>query len=159
MRFLSEALGALRDVVVDGLGLLARHWPALLGLFLLGAAGRRAFMWLAVATADVNRTLGILILPLAPICTLLSLVMMLRATAQSLPAFADFATSGATRQERLRGHLVVATEVLVPFLTVYAAQGLLKQDLRRCAASLPRPLRRCAGRAARAPRGDPAGAR
>lgn len=130
VRFLSEALGALRDVIVDGLGLLLRHWPALLGWFLLGAAGRRGFMWLAVATADVNRTAGILILPLAPICTLLSLVMMLRSTATSLPAFAGFASRTGSRQERLRGHLVVATEVLVPFLAVYAAHGMLKQDLR-----------------------------
>lgn len=114
MKYLSEALGALREVIVDGLMLLARHWPALLGWFLLGAAGRRAFMWLAVSLAEINRTLGALTLPLAPICTLLSLVMMLRSTAPSLPAFADFARPSGNRRESLRGHVVVATEVLVP---------------------------------------------
>ncbi|MEL4359251.1 MULTISPECIES: hypothetical protein [unclassified Luteococcus] len=129
VKFLTEALGALREVIVDGLQLLARHWPALLGWFLLGAAGRRGFMWLAVATADVNRTLGALILPLAPISTLLSLVMMLRSTAASLPAFAGFTQAHQGRNERLRGHLVVATEVLIPFLAVYSAQGLLRTDV------------------------------
>ncbi|MEL4503879.1 hypothetical protein AAEX63_03145 [Luteococcus sp. H138] len=129
MRFMAEALGALREVIFDGLLLLARHWPALLGWFLVGATGRRAFMWLAVALADVNRTLGALVLPLAPICMLLSLVMMLRSTASSLPAFADFTKPSCSRGESLRGHLVIATEVLVPFLAVYSAQGLLKADV------------------------------
>lgn len=129
MKYLSEALGALREVIVDGLMLLARHWPALLGWFLLGAAGRRTFMWLAVSLADINRTLGALTLPLAPICTLLSLVMMLRSTAPSLPAFAGFAKPSGNRRESLRGHVVVATEVLVPFLAVYSAQGMLRADV------------------------------
>lgn len=130
MRTIREPLDALSGVLWDGLNVLARHWPALLGWFLLGAIGRRAFLWLAVWTAGHNRTLGVLVLPLAPICALLSLVMMLRTTADSLPAFADLARPFG-RSERIRTHLAVAAEVLVPFLAVYASQGLLKADTRQ----------------------------
>ena len=83
-----EAVDALCEVLLDGVRLLARHWPALVGWFLVGAIARRGFMWLAVWLADINRTAGVLVLPLAPIATLLSLVMMLRTVAPSLPASA-----------------------------------------------------------------------
>lgn len=130
MRAVLEPFEGLFTVLTDGLRVLARHWPALLGWFLVGAIGRRAFLWLSVWSAGHNRTLGVLVLPLAPICALLSLVMMLRTTADSLPAFAEL-TRPSGRRESIRTHLVVATEVLVPFLAVYASQGMLRDDVRQ----------------------------
>lgn len=129
MKFIHAAFDTLAEVLVDGLKVLWRHWPALLGWFLVGAIARRAFLWLAVWCADVNRTLGVLVLPLAPISTLLSWVMMLRCTAGSLPAFSSL-TRTSSRREAVKTHLTVAAEVLVPFLALYASQGLLRADTR-----------------------------
>lgn len=128
MRLVREgALGFVR-VFADGLGVLRDHWPQLVGLFLLGWSGRMAFLWLAVAVSDWSPTLAVLILPLAPLSTLLSLILMLRVTADTLPAFTGLFEGG--RAERWRSHLAIAAQVLLPFLAVYASQGLLKDDAR-----------------------------
>lgn len=128
MRLLKEgALGFVR-VFADGLVVLRDHWPQLVGLFLLGWAGRMGFVWLAVVVSDWSPTVAVLLLPLAPLATLLSLILMLRVTADTLPAFDNL--FAAPRRERWRDNLAVATQVLLPFLAVYASQGLLRDDTR-----------------------------
>lgn len=129
MNLLTDALRTFSRVFIDGARVLAAHWPQLIGLFLAGWAGRMGFLWLTTAVSDVSPTLAIFILPFAPLSTLLSLVLMLRATAPTLEAFRGVVES-VTRPERWRTDLSVAAQVLIPFLAVYATAGLLKEDAR-----------------------------
>ncbi len=127
-RIFAEAARTFARFVVDGGRALAAHWPQLVALFLAGWAGRMGFLWLATAISDVSPTLAILVLPLAPMSTLLSFVLMLRALAPTLPAFSDIVEPAGVR-ERWKSNLAVAGQVLIPFLAVYASAGLLKQDV------------------------------
>ncbi len=129
MPLILDALATLGRVFADTGRVLYRHWPQLVTLFLAGWAGRMSFLWLATVVSDVSPTVAVLLLPLAPLCTLLSLVLMLRATAVSLPAFADLA-EGLPWKARVRDDFTVAGQVLLPFLAVYASAGLLAQDTR-----------------------------
>lgn len=108
---------------------LRDHWPQLVGLCLIGIIGRMGFLWLAVWASGINGTLGALILPLAPLSTLITLILMLRVASETLTAFSH-TYRGNTFREHWRHHLLVATEVLLPFLAAYAAQGLVAQDSR-----------------------------
>ena len=108
---------------------LRDHWPQLVGLCLIGIIGRMGFLWLAVWASAINGTFGALILPLAPLSTLITLILMLRVASETLPAFSH-TYRGNTFRERWRHHLLVSTEVLLPFLAAYAAQGLVAQDSR-----------------------------
>lgn len=122
--------GALRGVwslIRDSGRVLIGVGPALLALFLLGATVRASVLWLAVIASGVWPFLGALLVPLAPLATLLSLVLMLRLAGRLLPAFqGPDITPPAIR---LRGDLTSAALVLLPFLAVYASQGMLKQDV------------------------------
>lgn len=129
MNLLVGAVVALGRVFVDAGRVLANHWPQLVGLFLLGWAGRMGFLWLATVVSDVSPSLAVFIVPLAPMSTLVSLVLMLRATALSLPAFANL-FAGLSVAERVREDFTVAGQVLLPFLAVYASAGLLRDDVR-----------------------------
>ncbi|MGI6878174.1 hypothetical protein [Microbacterium sp. gxy059] len=113
--------------VVDGLRVLWQHWPQLIALCLLGWTGRMIFLWIATVVSDHSPTAAVLILPLAPLSTLLSFVFMLRAMAPTLPAFSDLVEQ-TTRRQRWREDLTVAGQVMIPFLAVYASAGLLKED-------------------------------
>ncbi|WP_134738384.1 hypothetical protein [Nocardioides sp. 503] len=114
-------------VVVDALRLLARHWAALLGIFLLGLAARNAAMWAAVLLGRDHPVLASLLVPLAPLAMVVALVLMLRVAGSSarwtlVPA--GGASDAASRKERL----ALLASALVPFLTVYALQGHLDAD-------------------------------
>ena len=117
----------LAAIFVDGARVLGRHWPQLLAIFLAGAIARIGFLWLAVWMSNVNSTVGVLLVPFAPLSTLVSFVFMLRVVAESLPAFTEVFQLGTPR-ERLKTNLVVTSQVLIPFLAVYATAGLLKED-------------------------------
>lgn len=67
-------------------------------------------------------------MPLAPLSTLLSFVLMMRAMAPTLPAFAGMIKPTA-RHQRWSEDLTVAGQVMIPFLAVYASAGLLRQDV------------------------------
>lgn len=129
MNLLTDAVASLGRVFRDAGRVLANHWPQLVGLFLLGWTGRLGFLWLATLVSNISPLAAVLIVPLAPMSTLLSLVLMLRATAPSLPAF-EHLFDGLTRGARIRSDLAVAGQVLLPFLAVYASAGLLKEDVR-----------------------------
>lgn len=126
---LVDAIRALGRMFVDGARVLAAHWPQLVVLFLLGWAGRMGILWLTTIVSDWSPTLAVLILPFAPLCTLVSLVLMLRAMAPTLSAF-DNLVEPAPLGKQVKDHLTVAAQVLLPFLAVYASAGLLQQDVR-----------------------------
>lgn len=127
MNLLTDALRTAARVFIDGARVLAAHWPELIGLFLAGWAGRMGFLWLAAVTSSLSPTWALFVLPFAPLSTLVAMVMMLRATAPTLPAFRGLVETVGARQ-RWRDDLTVASQVLIPFLAVYASAGMLKQD-------------------------------
>lgn len=129
MNPLTDAVRGLGSLFRDAGRVVAAHWPQLLGLFLLGWAVRMAVLWLVVDISDWSPTLAVLILPLAPMATLLSFVLMLRAMAPTLSAFQGMVEPVSARK-RWMDDLTVAAQVLIPFLAVYASAGLLRQDVR-----------------------------
>lgn len=108
---------------------LRDHWPQLVGLCLLGIIGRMGFLWLALWGSNFHGAVGMLILPLAPLSTLISLMLMLRVTSETLPAFRG-TYRGSTVLERWYYHFMITAWVLVPFIAAYAAQGMLAEDSR-----------------------------
>lgn len=113
-------------VVVDGARLLWHHWPVLVVIFLLGAAAREGVLWLSFETSKVSPLASSLIVPLAPLATLTSLILMLRHLLPSLQH-----VHGEHVVDSMSTRLKVVASALVPFLALYAAQGYLKLDTRR----------------------------
>lgn len=127
MNILRDAWRDLLDMLLGALRLLGRHWPQLLALYLAGAAARMGFLWLALWVSKFSSLLGVLLVPLAPLSTLLSLVFMLRVMGASLPAFQD-SFRERSGEWRWRNTLKSAAQVIIPFLAVYASQKLLRED-------------------------------
>lgn len=121
----------LFGVVGQGLRIMLAHLPVLIVIYLLGATGRNGILWLSVWLSRDHATWAWLLMPLAPMSTLTAFILMLRAVAPSLRS-ASFgtasATEGQTRRARVAGQLTLLASTLIPFLTVYAAQGYLKED-------------------------------
>ncbi len=128
MNSLREAVSDAISVVLGGLRLSVVHLPTLLAIFLAGAAVRNGVLWASVTISDSHHTLAGLLLPLAPMATLTAIILMLRHVARSLP-WASFG-AGVDDQRRSARYLGLLASTLIPFLTVYAAQGYLKEDLR-----------------------------
>lgn len=110
-------------MLADTARVLAMHWPKLLGIFLIGETLRAGFLWLAALASNVSGTIAYFILPLAPLASLASWIFMLRTPAASLPALHE-ATS------RRRYDLTVLVTTMMPFLGLYAAQGLFALDVK-----------------------------
>ncbi|MGH3385680.1 MAG: hypothetical protein ACRDO1_13965 [Nocardioidaceae bacterium] len=131
---LLDGVTGLFSVVVSAARLWWGHWPVLLTLALLGGAGRMGAIWAATVVSNDHHTLGIMILVLAPLCSVTAIVLMLYSLRRSLPHVASAAASvgpedRATHRER---RLVdILASVLVPFLAVYASYGFLKEDTQR----------------------------
>ncbi len=129
--------GEVVGVVAGGARLLAGHWPWLLTIYLLGAAGHGAALWAAVVVSREHETLASLILPLAPIASLVALILMLRRLAPSL-RHASFSLRGepvvapgstpVRERGRFTGRLALLASLLIPFLTLYSTQGYLEED-------------------------------
>lgn len=140
------------SIVRHALVLVARHWPALVLVYLLGAAGHNGLLWVAVRLSEHHATMAGFLLPLVPICTLTALILMLRHLAPHLPHVAEATVapeepgagdgaedsarmpSGGWRA-RLSGwrdpahqRLNLLASTLIPFLTVYVSQQYLKGD-------------------------------
>lgn len=123
-------------VLVHAVRILATHWPVLISIYLIGAAVRNGALWAAVVVSGYQPTLGAFLVPLAPLAMLIAVILMLRAVAPSLHSAAlDSGIDPQTyprRRDRARlligDRLSLLAATLVPFLTVYAAQGHLAQD-------------------------------
>lgn len=128
-------LAGVAAVLARGAVLLARHWPALVVIWLLGWLGREGAVRLAVSASEVHAAAGVLALALAILAELVALVWMLRvlrssaplpepAAAASLDGTDDAAS--ATRWRRFVRRAVPSLDstasVLVPFLAIYVAQ-------------------------------------
>ena len=123
--------GALVDalaVIINGLGLVARHAPTLLVIYLFGSTVRNGVLWASVEVSAHNPTVAGFLLPLAPMATLTAIILMLRVVSTSLSS-ATFGGEDAP-EATTTPWLGLLASTLIPFLTVYAAQGYLKEDIR-----------------------------
>lgn len=132
MRTVGGLLGEALGVVVQGLKLAGAHLPILLVIYFLGAAGRNGILWAGVELSDGHPTLAGFLLPFAPLSTLVAFILMLRVVAPSLST-ASFGTAAheeadSESRSRTSRDLTLLASTLVPFLTVYAAQGYLRED-------------------------------
>ena len=126
MTTIRDALADALSVVLVGFRLAVGHLPTLLVIFMAGAMVRNGVVWASVELSDSHRTLAGFVLPIAPMATLAAIILMLRQVASGL-SWASFDGTTSTRQAG--PYLGLLTSALIPFLTVYAAQGYLKEDL------------------------------
>lgn len=127
MGSLPSALTDLLRVPWMGLRLLARHWPTLLALCLLGLGLRQGVVWLGVEVSRWSSTLAVLLIPLAGLAMLAALILMLWTTRPSLPGLGPVAVEPGAHG-RVRAGTAAMTGLLIPFLAIYASQGFLAED-------------------------------
>lgn len=120
----STIVGALA-VVLEALRLLLAHWPVLVVTLLLGATARELVLFGSFQLSRVSPVGATITVALAPLVSVIALVVALRVVMPSMGHVPDAA--GVPRSRRL----VVVGSALVPFLAVYAAQGYLTKDTRR----------------------------
>jgi hypothetical protein len=119
---LADSLWVVRQAGV----VFGRHWPVLMSLALAGVAAHGLLLEAAVRASAIHSVVGLLVLVLAPIATLTSLVLMLRAVRTSLPYLSSSDVEGTA--EPRRGILEFLGSVAVPYLAIYAAYGYMKDD-------------------------------
>lgn len=125
LREIGRTLAGAFAVVWKALRLLAAHWPVLLVVLLLGAAGRELALWGSFELSKVSPVGATITVALAPLASVIALVVALRLLMPSMDHVSDEARMPRSRQ------LVVVGSALVPFLAVYAAEGFLRKDARR----------------------------
>ncbi|MDO5700515.1 MAG: hypothetical protein Q4P36_03490 [Bowdeniella nasicola] len=128
MNWLTRHVVQMASVFTDAATLFARHWPALVTLLCSGFALRFGALWLAGRASHTSSVLSALILPLAPLCMIAALALMLRVLATSLPGLLAENEAG-----QWRAHMKATVVALIPFLAIYASNGFLKEDMRRYA--------------------------
>lgn len=119
-----SVLGAF-TVVGSAARLLAAHWPVLVTVLLLGALARELALWGSFELSKVSPVGATLTVALAPLASVVALILALRAV---LPSLGHVPDSGGVDRSR---QLAILASALVPFLAVYAAQGYLREDTRR----------------------------
>jgi hypothetical protein len=100
-----------------------RHWPVLFALAFLGLAAKHWLLQAGVRVSQFDATLGLVVFLTGPLVMLACLVLMLTVARSSSPTHTGRATLG--------DHLRQLTSLLIPFLGVYAALGLLREDFSR----------------------------
>lgn len=112
--------GVLRaggSVIADAGRLIARHWPVLLLLALVGVISRHYLLQWAVDASLVSGVLGRLVMSLVVFAQLLTIVGALLVM--------------RTREETARpftGLLIASAAVILPFLVIYEHYGFLYED-------------------------------
>ncbi|RCK70351.1 hypothetical protein DT076_06785 [Desertihabitans brevis] len=109
----------------EALRLWARLWPQLLGVLLLGWAGRHAALLLSAEVTDEWPWLVVPTVALGLVAVAASTVVALRLAATSLGVerLLQAAGEAADPDDRDRSPLRLLTVVLLPFLAVYTAFG------------------------------------
>ena len=129
---LKAQLRDIFDVLIDAGRLFVRHWPVLFALAFAGVAVRGAAHWGAVEASDHVGWMGLLLLTIVPLGYLIPMIWMLHWCGRDLPAVQELASrepeDATSGQKRTLWHVMVS--VLVPFLTVYVANNLLRADIK-----------------------------
>ena len=98
-----------------------RHWPVLFALCLFGIAAKQWLLQAGVWVSEFDATLGLLVFLTGPLMMLVCLVLMLTVARRASPA-------DLTKRATMADHLRQLTSLLIPFLGVYAALGMLRDD-------------------------------
>ena len=106
------------------------HWPAMLAWYLAGTIANYWVTELAGFVGAYSSVGGLLILPFAVLARLISLVGMLLSMRDGLRSLQSVAPVPESAAERRRSFLFAVLASILPFFAVYAAQGLLADDVR-----------------------------
>lgn len=106
--------------------LLLRYFPALVTVLALALTARAAFLWLAMLASDFSPLAATLLFPFAPLSVMTGLIVCFWIMQPSMRFFHN--THGLGRLTKVS--LLTIGGLLVPFLTVYATHGLLRDDRR-----------------------------
>lgn len=106
------------------------HWPAMLAWYLAGTIANYWVTELAGFVGAYSSVGGLLILPFAVLARLISLVGMLLSMRDGLRSLQSVASVPESAAERRRSFLFAVLASILPFFAVYAAQGLLADDVR-----------------------------
>ncbi|MDO5668752.1 MAG: hypothetical protein Q4G50_01985 [Corynebacterium sp.] len=128
MDYVISAVRRTAAIPLDALRLLARHWAALLTVIALGLGLRALVIWAAVIVSGWSSLAAVFLIPLAPIAVMTSLITALWLLRPSLP-YLSRAVSDPT-QGSTHVRLLTIGGLLIPFLTVYSSNGLLREDTR-----------------------------
>lgn len=120
----------LRSIVEAG-ALLAtaarlwwRHWPVLFALALFGMAAKQWLRQAGVRVSEFDATLGLLVFLTGPLVMGACLILMLMVVRGS-------SSTEPTGRATVADHLRQLTSLLIPFLGIYAALGMLRSDFSR----------------------------
>jgi hypothetical protein len=98
-----------------------RHWPVLFAVYFFGVGAKQWLLQLGVLLSKTSATLGFLVFLIGPLVLLICFVAMLMVV-RAPSSLAD------TRPTRASALLRQVTSVLIPFVGVYLALGLLHSD-------------------------------
>ncbi|MFC0673054.1 hypothetical protein [Brachybacterium hainanense] len=108
---------------------LLRHGPALAAWFLAGTLVHYVITEIAGFVGAFSATAALMILPLAILARLISLVAMFLVLRDGLRELQGIAPLPDAPAERRRTFFAALLASILPFFTVYAAQGLLREDV------------------------------
>jgi hypothetical protein len=106
-------------IIAGAARLMWRHWPVLLVIYFAGLAAKQWLMELATKASRINGELGLLVFLTGTLILLACFVLMLAVAVSSLHAGHRPRTSDLLRQ---------LTSLIIPFVAIYAALGLLASD-------------------------------
>ena len=106
------------------------HWPAMLAWYLAGTIAHYWVTELAGFVGAYSSVGGLLILPFAVLARLISLVGMLLSMRDGLRSLQSVAPVPESVADRRHSFLSAVLASILPFFAVYAAQGLLGEDVR-----------------------------
>lgn len=121
--------GRVRAILVSTGRSLLRHWPALLAWYLAGVLVHNIFVEIAGFVGAYSATVGFLILPLAILARLVSMVAMFLVLRDGLVELGAIAPLPESPAERRRSFTSALLAGILPFVAVYWAQGLLRDDV------------------------------
>ncbi|WP_243229542.1 hypothetical protein [Microbacterium sp. CIAB417] len=108
---------------------LAGHWPALVAWFLAGHLVHFGAIQLAGYVGAWTSVGGILLLPLAILARLISFVAMFLVIRDGLRELQKIAPVPPSAEERRRTFLNTLLASILPFFAIYAAWGMLQDDV------------------------------
>lgn len=108
---------------------LLRHWPALMAWYLAGVLVQYVIAQVAGFIGAYSATVGFLVLPIGILARLISLVAMFLVLRDGLRNLQEVAPLPESAVERRRTFLSALLAGILPFVAVYWAQGLLREDV------------------------------
>ncbi|UNK71323.1 hypothetical protein [Microbacterium sp. H1-D42] len=119
----------MRAILISTGRSLLRHWPVLLAWYLGGLLVHALVIEVAGFVGAYSATLGFLVLPIAVLARLVSMVAMFVVLRESLAELGAIAPLPDSPRERRRSFLSALLASILPFVAIYWAQGMLREDV------------------------------